>query len=281
MWNSYSYNVSFCSREDIFYNWYSSWSEYLNKIKTFLEVPFMENYEVFVVDLKGFYDHIDFLSVYATFADGLGGEEKRLFKFLIDYNDLLMRKLSDGKRKGVPQGPAYARIISEMYLDSVLSSIFGKYENSIYHLYRYVDDIIVFVKPEKDSNGMYQQLVNKLLSFGLPVNEEKSGWYGTIKSLNEELKKKILRKDKFTYDLQQRDYKGFVTLAERNKDIDAYLSTNEFEIGDVSLFLAKGRIMRREQNSLIIMHLKYWKVKWDEVVHLGGFMNIYYRTLMQ
>lgn len=238
-WNSYSYNLSFCSRDDIFYNWYSSWAEYLNKIKTFLEVPFMGNYEVFVVDLKGFYDHIDFLSVYISFIDELGLEEKNLFKFLVDYNDALMRELSDDNRKGVPQGPAYARIISEMYLDSVLKSIFSQYDTSKYHLYRYVDDIIVFVKPENNSNGMYNHLVNELISYGLPINEKKSCWYGAINSLDEEQKRAILRKDKFTYDLQQVDYKGFVTLTERKRDIEQYLNSNKFDVGDVSLFFSK------------------------------------------
>ena len=238
-WDSFSYNLSFCSREDIFYNWYSSWSEYLNRIKTFLEVPFMGAYEVFTIDLKGFYDHVDFLAVYSRFEGEFGKEERNLFKFLVDYNDAVMRMLSGGKRKGVPQGPAYARIISEMYLDSIITSILSKYDRSTYHLYRYVDDIIVFVKPENNSSNMYNSMVNDFISYGLPINEEKSCWYGTVKSLTQEQRREILRKDKFTYDLQDADYKGFVTLAERRKDIDQYLNSNEFEIGDVSLFFSK------------------------------------------
>lgn len=238
-WNSFSYNISLCSREDIFYNWYSSWSEYLNRIKTFLEIPFMEKYEVFTIDLKGFYDNIDFLSVYNCFEKNLGEEERNLFKYLVDYNDIVMRMLSGGKRKGVPQGPAYARIISEMYLDSIISSILSEYNKSTFHIYRYVDDIIVFVKPGNNSGNMYNAMVNALISYGLPVNEEKSCWYGSIQSLTSEDRRRILRKDKFTYDLQNLDYKGFVTLAERKKDIDQYLSSNEFEVSDISLFFSK------------------------------------------
>ena len=238
-WDSFSYNLSFCSRDDIFYNWYSSWSEYLNIIKTFLEVPFMGTYEVFTIDLKGFYDHIDFLAVYNRFEGEFGAEERNLFKFLVDYNDAVMRMLSDRKRKGVPQGPAYARIISEMYLDSIISSVLSKYDRTIYHLYRYVDDIIVFVKPENNSSAMYNSMINDLVSYGLPINDEKSCWYGTIKSLTQEQKREILRKDKFTYDLQDTDYKGYVTLAERRKDIEQYLNSNEFEVSDISLFFSQ------------------------------------------
>lgn len=238
-WNSFSYNLSFCNREDIFYNWYTSWSEYLNKIKTFLEVPFMGFYEVFTIDLKSFYDNIDFLAIYSKFEKSLDDEEKRLFKFLVDYNDNVMRQLSDGNRKGVPQGPAYARIISEMFLDSVLSDILLPFDNTTYHLYRYVDDIIVFVKPDNYSSTMYNSIIDGLISYGLPVNEEKSFWYGTVNSLTQEQKRKILRKDKFTYDLQNAGFKGFVTLAERKKDVEQYLQSNEFEVGDISMFFSK------------------------------------------
>ena len=235
-WNSYSYNVSFGSREDIFYNWYSSWGEYINQIKTFMDVPFMENYEVFVIDLKGFYDHIDFLSVYSIFESELGKEENNLLKFLIDYNDILMRTLSNNKRQGVPQGPAYARIIAEMYLDKVLSRILSEYKGHDYHLYRYVDDIIVFVEPDNDGKSLFDLLCNKLISYGLPISEEKTQWYGTIRSCNDTQKKEILRKDKFTYDLQDTEFKGFVTLIERNRDITKYLSINGFDINNVGLF---------------------------------------------
>lgn len=237
-WNSYSYNVSFGSKTDIFYNWYSSWGEYINQIKTFLEVPFMENYEVFTIDLKGFYDHIDFLSVYSVFEKELDNVENNLFKFLIDYNEKLMRKQFNN-RIGVPQGPAYARIIAEMYLDKILSKILSKFNKDNYYLYRYVDDIIVFSEPETDGKKIYDTLYNELISFGLSINEEKSQWYGSIKSCSDENRKKILRKDKFTYDLQDLDYKGYITLSERNKDIYNFLSNNEFDISNLGLFFNK------------------------------------------
>lgn len=236
MWNSFSYNVSVFSKEDIFYNWYSSWAEYLNRIKTFTEIPFMNNYEVFTIDIEKFYDNIDFLSVYRLFEKEMDNVQRNLFKFLIDYNDKLMRKFSGESRIGVPQGPAYARIISEMYLDSVLSIIVSIYDESAYKMYRYVDDIIFFVKPNNDSNKIFNYIKNKLISFGLPINEEKSKWYGPIKSLTKDEKDKITRKDKFTYDLQYMDYKGFVTLEERNLDTEKYLKSSKFDIGDLGLF---------------------------------------------
>lgn len=235
-WNSYSYNVSFGSREDIFYNWYSSWGEYINQIKTFMEVPFMENYEVFVIDLKGFYDHVDFLSVYSIFENELDISENNLFRFLIDYNDTLMRGKFDNRRIGVPQGPAYARIIAEMYLDKILSRILSRFSDKKYYFYRYVDDIIVFAEPGNNAREIYDVLCNELVSFGLPINEDKTQWYGSIKSCSEVQRKEILRKDKFTYDLQNTEFRGYMTLAERNRDVAIYLSENEFDVSNLGLF---------------------------------------------
>lgn len=235
-WNSYSYNVSFGSREDIFYNWYSSWGEYINQIKTFMEVPFMENYEAFVIDLKGFYDNVDFLSVYSLFENELDDSENNLFRFLIDYNDKLMREKFSNRRIGVPQGPAYARIISEMYLDKVLSRILSRFSNRKFHFYRYVDDIIVFAEPGNNAKEIYDVLCNELVSFGLPINEDKTQWYGAIKSCAEEQRRKILRKDKFTYDLQNTEFRGYVTLTERNRDVAIYLSRNEFDVSNLGMF---------------------------------------------
>ena len=233
---SFSYNVSFCSREEIFYNWYSSWNEFINKIKAFIEVPLMWNYEVFTIDLKDFYDHIDFISMYNLFCSGLNNKEKKIFKFLIDYNDMLMREISDGKRKGVPQGPAYARVLSEIYIDSIISRILSKYDESIFHLYRYVDDIVFFVKPDNESHKIYNNLIDEFLSYGLPINEEKSRWYGSIRSLSEDQVNKILRKGNFVYDFQDNEEQEFITMEERKKDINNYFLSNEFDIGDVCIF---------------------------------------------
>ncbi len=41
----------------------------------------MDNFEVFYIDLKGFYDHIDFLTVYRTFENVLNKETKISFFF--------------------------------------------------------------------------------------------------------------------------------------------------------------------------------------------------------
>lgn len=144
-WKSFSYHISYTSQERIFYYWYSSWGKFIDHIRVFTEIPFMDNYEAFYIDLKGFYDHIDFVSVFRSFEDLLDEETKNIFVFLTEFNDMLMKKLQNGRRIGVPQGPAYARIIAEMFLDRLLESVCQRFNNNGFYMYRYVDDIVFFV----------------------------------------------------------------------------------------------------------------------------------------
>ena len=51
---SYSYNVSFLSDTSLFYNWYTSWGNYIDKIKTYIEIPFFGDWGVITLDLKLF-----------------------------------------------------------------------------------------------------------------------------------------------------------------------------------------------------------------------------------
>lgn len=233
--HSYSYNVSLFSKEQIFYSWFSSWGNYIDNLKTYLETPYMEKYEVFVLDLKGFYDHIDFLTVYESLKKGLDDELKRIFFYLVSYNDKIMRQLSDMKtRRGVPQGPAYARIIAEIYLDNILQEIYKKYDKNRFHAYRYVDDMVFFCLPGFEAKELYIDLKKTLTDFGLPINEEKSAFLGMIKNLTVEDKGKILHKDKFSYELKKCDPEDIIFKDERKRRLLNYLSKNEFDLGRLS-----------------------------------------------
>lgn len=276
-WHSYSYNISLCSKEDIFYDWYSSWGEYVNRIKTFLEVPFMRQYHVFAMDLKGFYDHVDFLAVYQTLEDKLDVESKNMFRFLIQYNEQLMRRVNQDNRIGVPQGPAYARIIAEMYLDQILQKIYAEYNMEKIHIYRYVDDIVAFYQEKEDGEMLYKDMENTLLSYGLPINKEKSKIYGKISSLTHEERTTILRKDKFTYDLQENDYRGYLTEAERRRDIQNYLQKNEFDISNVGFVFGT----RTYADAAISYFQKYAELIFESTIGRGNNFRKFYRYVFQ
>lgn len=233
-WKSFSYHVSYLSNAYIFDYWYSSWGKFLEHIRMFVEMPFMKNYEVFYLDLKGFYDHIDFLAVYRTFEESLNEEAKHIFMFLVEYNDKLMKKLHHGRRIGVPQGPAYARIIAEMFLDRVLEKVFDQFERSGFYTYRYVDDLVFFCRPDFNGRALYEALETFLFSCGLSVNEEKSRYFGKISNLTREEKRMLLHEDSFNYELKENDETGILFVSERRQRLQEYLTKNEFHVSSLS-----------------------------------------------
>ena len=241
-WKSFSYHVSYTSQDRIFYYWYSSWGRFIDHIRVFAEIPFMDNYEVFYIDLKEFYDHIDFLAVFRTFEDLLDEETKNIFFFLTEFNDKLMKQLKNGRRIGVPQGPAYARIIAEMFLDRLMESICCQFDCSGFHMYRYVDDIVFFCKPNFNARALFDELMGVFPSAGLPVNLKKSRYFGKVNSLTDEEKNVLLHKDSFNYELKENEYTGILFEEERRRKLKEYLMENPFNVGSLGYIFGKNTI---------------------------------------
>lgn len=241
-WKSFSYHVSFASQDHIFYYWYSSWGKFIDHIRVFIEIPFMDECEVFYIDLKGFYDHIDFLAVFRTFESILDEDAKNIFVFLAEYNDKLMKKLQDGYRMGVPQGPAYARIIAEMFLDQLLDRVFCRFDQNDFYVYRYVDDIIVFCQPNFDGRTLFDEVLGFLPSVGLPINSQKSRYFGSVQGLTNEEQRILLHEDSFNYELNENEYTGILTEEEKRKKLKKYLMENPFNMGSLGYIFGKNTI---------------------------------------
>lgn len=116
-----------------------------------------------------------------------------------------MRKVNDDNvRIGIPQGPAYARIIAELFLNRILERIPETADTlkKNYVLYRYVDDIIIFYKENVDADILMQNIKKLLSNYNLKTNEEKTYIYGRIEDLSDKDINLILRKDRFNYNFQ-------------------------------------------------------------------------------
>lgn len=245
-WKSFSYHISYTSQDYIFYYWYSSWGKFIDHIRVFTEIPFMDTYEVFYIDLKGFYDHIDFLAVFRTFENELNEEAKNIFIFLTEYNDKLMKELQNGRRIGVPQGPAYARIIAEMFLDRLLNKALCQFERKGFYVYRYVDDIVFFCRPDFDGRALYDELMRFIPSAGLPINLEKSRYFGSIYTLTDEEKSMLLHKDSFNYELNENEYTGTMLEEEKRNKLKGYLMNNPFNMGSLGYIFGKNTIIEAQ-----------------------------------
>ncbi|WP_313983957.1 reverse transcriptase domain-containing protein [uncultured Solobacterium sp.] len=238
---SYSYNPNYISSDEMFYHWYTSWSNYLSQIRKYIEVDLYSCMHVLTIDIKHFYDSIDFLGVYNLLKDNLSEEENNLFMALIKYNEQLMSEMND-KRIGVPQGPAYARLIAEIFLGTLIDkaiSEFGPDRNNIF-LYRYVDDIIVFHDDSVDSLQINEKLESVFSRHGLSINKDKSKIYGEIGKLTEKQKAELLRSDQFQYGLRISEY-SYLTENQYVRDKVNFLirKKGSFNAGDISFFFSR------------------------------------------
>lgn len=240
---SYSYNPNFLSQTDIFFHWFTSWGNYLDNIKRYIDLDLYDNVSVITIDIKHFYDSIDFLGITSILNESLNTEEKNIMQFLILYNEQLTRLCSvDESRKGVPQGPAYARIIAEIFLSCLIDKIKEEFkkQNAAIDIFRYVDDIIIFNNSEISDKAIYDRFSSIFAMYGLSLNVEKSRIHGKIKDLTTEEKDRITRKNQFQYELKESPYSYLFS----EEDIIAavknvILQKSYFDINDINYFFSK------------------------------------------
>jgi DNA primase small subunit len=128
----------------------------------------------------------------------------------------------NGTTKGVPQGPAYARILAEFFLSTLLSDFIEEYksrnDNATIRLFRYVDDIFIIYKNINDGDLFLDEINNLFLSVGLKLNTEKTFNFGLIKNLTDGVK------ESFFDDI----YKNYII--QSLEDIDYLSEEDQFQI---------------------------------------------------
>lgn len=240
---SYSYNPNFLSQTDIFFHWFTSWGNYLDNIKRYIDLDLYENISVITIDIKHFYESIDFLGMPSLLNESLNDEEKNIMQFLILYNEQLMRiSTNNESRKGVPQGPAYARIIAEIFLSYLIEKAKEEFgvQNKNIDIFRYVDDIIIFNNSEISDKTIYDRFDKIFSMYGLTLNIEKSKIYGKIKELTTEDKVKITRKNQFQYELKESPYSYLFSEENIISAVkDVILQKSYFDISDINYFFSK------------------------------------------
>jgi hypothetical protein len=121
----------------------------------------------------------------------------------------------ENKDHGVPQGPAYARILAEFFLSVVLSefrSIIGDRFQNV-KLFRYVDDIYVFLTPESDPEAFLELFSRHVESYCLFLNKDKTRIWGRLKDINPKTLDVLWAKAEENYKIQ-----GFSNLEYYDED---------------------------------------------------------------
>ena len=186
--NSYGYRlVSNFNNGNIFQNWFVNWIKYTNKIEDVLFGEEYQKYHVIKIDIKSYYDSIDLLRLKLKLFEEsstnikarlkeLSDEDLTKYKNIIEYLISLTKSITKNNNIGLPQGPAYARYLAEIYLtglDNLIENyILINQKREFY--YRFVDDIFIFTENEERAIELLSKISDWLAINGLELNTEKT-----------------------------------------------------------------------------------------------------------
>jgi|GEM_PF-3110748 len=186
--NSYGYQFSpSLYLNNIFNNWFANWAKYTRKIETVLFNEEYSDYFMIKFDIKSFYDSIDIKrlqiklfeeaprKIIDKFSE-LSDDDINKYKNIVDYLISLTVKITGNEDKGLPQGPAYARYLAELYLnglDNMIESFIIEDEGRGFYN-RFVDDVFVFVESEERAVNLFKKIKDWISINGLEINYNKT-----------------------------------------------------------------------------------------------------------
>lgn len=209
-WESYSYHINAMPGGDVFYPWLSSWNGYQKAISTYLSIPLFSDFHLIKIDIRHFYDSIRFNAIFdkciqtiqEKTIDSDSPKACNIFRFLVNYNsNLMMSKKMD---HGVPQGPAYARVLAEFFLSVVIRQFYHEITDRFgkFRLLRYVDDIYVFLEPSANAESFLSMFSRHVEKYSLFLNKDKTHIWGRIQDIDPKSIDELCAKAEENYKLQ-------------------------------------------------------------------------------
>ena len=172
------------NNNQIFNYWIGEWEQYIKNIRFRIEDSYFDEFYIIKTDIKKFYSSIKLdrllLKLYAEplpiikeSIDDL--PEKKYFKNIVEYLIAICKKINiEDSNTGVPQGPAFARYLANLYLVNI-DNFLNNELNSDYEYYsRYVDDIFIITESKLKAERILEQLSELIISIGLEINKEKT-----------------------------------------------------------------------------------------------------------
>lgn len=185
--NSFGYQIQKnFSGARIFQPWLTRWSNFISDINNVIDDETKLDYIVIKTDILSFYDTIPHEYIkrmmlggggnicindrYSMLSEELRTQYQNLIEKLFKINSITVSGLY-----GLPQGPAYARYLAELYLDELdrtFDVLIAEGDVTFYH--RYVDDIFILCKDMSSADETIKLVRDKLVALGLKLNESKT-----------------------------------------------------------------------------------------------------------
>lgn len=182
----YIFNSGF-SKGYIFKPWLYAWIHFLKNINEILDDRSYSELYIVKTDVSKFYDSIPHDNLKRMMLGGVNQQIDKKRDTLKSEKNLdkqyqrLIEILFDITKKvvkadiGLPQGPAYARFLAELYLDNLDEYFDNKLkEGDILFYQRYVDDIFFITSDQLRAEAYLKNLEEQLNLLGLELNREKT-----------------------------------------------------------------------------------------------------------
>jgi group II intron reverse transcriptase/maturase len=133
-----------------------------------------ERWYVVDIDIKGFFDNLNHEHMMRILAKYTHERHhllyiKRWLQAPIQQKDGQMVR----RTKGTPQGGVISPLIANLYLHECFDLWMAReHGNMVYE--RYADDIVIHTRSREQSDFIYDRLKQRLIGYGLTLNEEKS-----------------------------------------------------------------------------------------------------------
>ncbi|MDD2300320.1 MAG: reverse transcriptase domain-containing protein [Fermentimonas sp.] len=183
---TYSYKIaqSFYGNH-VFEPYQKTWHTFINSLKEIVNNDDFDNYSLLKIDLYRFYDSVDVdkLELMLTkeasksidnIVRQLAPSQQAVYNNIIHYLLSLCRAYQTNGLTGLPQGPAFARYLSELYLldiDKIISDAVGM-KDGIY--LRYVDDLFIILPEANHANELSIIITSYLARHSLRINQDKT-----------------------------------------------------------------------------------------------------------
>jgi hypothetical protein len=255
--STHSYGYRFepsLSKSNLFKPWYPQWLKYTKALSRIIEDNAFDDYWVIKVDVRSFYDQISLTRLRVKLGTGPSracseiiraldeetfGKYETICSTLIEW----CRKIGGGD-KGVPQGPAFARYLAELYLLQFDHDVEELAQTHQAKYFRYVDDIFVISPTQESARSINTYIRGELETLSLEVNESKA-FLGTVHDYRKQ------------YNKYKNDTKYFVDqVTRKSRTSSSALTAQAREALGELIADSDGVEIRPENASFFLTHLK-------------------------
>ena len=255
--STHSYGYRFepsLSKSNLFKPWYPQWLKYTKALSRIIEDNAFDDYWVTKVDVRSFYDQISLTRLRVKLGTGPSracseiiraldhetfGQYETICSTLIEWCRTI-----GGSDNGVPQGPAFARYLAELYLLQFDHDVEELTHTHQAKYFRYVDDIFLISPTQKSARSINAYIREELETLSLEVNESKA-FLGTVHDYRKQ------------YHNYKNDTKYFVDqVTRKSRTSSSVLTAQAREALGELIAGSDGVEIRPENASFFLTHLK-------------------------